>query len=164
MREIPLAELPSLVGREIGVSDWLEITQDRVNRFADATGDHQWIHVDVERAKKEIGGTIAHGFLTLSLMPSMVHDVLKVEGLARALNYGFDKIRFTGVVPAGAKVRMRQTVTKIEDKNGGKLMTRSCLVEVMGPDGKMHEKPAISALWLGLVFPADDTAGSAQTH
>ncbi|MEQ1650016.1 MAG: MaoC family dehydratase [Hyphomicrobiaceae bacterium] len=164
METVHYRNLTLLINKELPPSKWITVDQDLIDAFADATGDHQWIHVDVERAKKEIGGTIAHGFLTLSLMPSMVHDVLKVEGLARALNYGFDKIRFTGVVPAGAKVRMRQTVTKIEDKNGGKLMTRSCLVEVMGPDGKMHEKPAISALWLGLVFPADDTAGSAQTH
>ena len=146
-------DIATLINKEIPASKWITVDQDLIDSFADATGDHQWIHVDVARAKKEIGGTIAHGFLTMSLMSTMIQDTLKVEGVGRALNYGFDKVRFTGVVPAGSKVRMRQTVTKIEDKNGGKLLTRNCIVEVMGPDGKMHDKPAIIAEWLGLVFP-----------
>ena len=146
--------LKGLVGEHLGYSNPMTITQEMVNMFAEATGDHQWIHVDEARAKREIGGTIAHGFLTLSLMSAMSMDVLAIAGVGRALNYGFDKIRFTGVVPAGSKVRMRTTVTKIEEKNGGRLMTRNCIVEVQGPDGKTFEKPAIIAEWLGLVFPA----------
>ena len=163
METVHYNNLILLVNKELEPSRWITVDQDLIDSFADATGDHQWIHVDVERANKEIGGTIAHGFLTLSLMSTMVQDGLVLEGLARALNYGFDKVRFTGVVPAGAKIRMRQTVTKIEDKNGGKLITRTCIVEVMGADGKMHERPAVTAQWLGLVFPAE-TAGGATTH
>jgi acyl dehydratase len=145
-------DLGTLLNKELPPSNWVVVDQSLIDAFADATGDHQWIHVDVDRAKKEIGGTIAHGFLTLSLMSSLSYATLQITGVGRALNYGFDKIRFTGVVPAGAKIRMRTTVTKIEDKNGGKLMTRNCIVEVQGADGKTFEKPAIIAEWMGLVF------------
>ena len=147
-------DLHTLINRELPPSKWLVVDQSLIDAFADATGDHQWIHVDVERAGKEIGGTIAHGFLTMSLMAAMSPDVLTITGIARGLNYGFDKMRFTGVVPAGGKVRLRATVTKVEEKNGGRLLTRNCIVEVQGPDGKLHDKPAIIADWLGLVFPA----------
>ena len=146
-------DLATLINLELPPSKWTVVDQALIDAFADATGDHQWIHVDVERANTEIGGTIAHGFLTLSLMSAMSQATLELTGLSRALNYGFDKIRFTGVVPAGSKIRMRTTVTKLEDKNGGKLMTRNCIVEVQGPDGKMFDKPAIIAEWMGLVFP-----------
>jgi acyl dehydratase len=146
-------DLGTLLNKELPPSKWLVVDQDLVDSFADATGDHQWIHVDVPRATKEIGGTIAHGFLSLSLMSAMSMDTLTITGVGRALNYGFEKIRFTGVVPAGSKIRMRTTVTKIEDKNGGKLLTRNCIIEVQGADGKTFEKPAIIAEWLGLVFP-----------
>lgn len=146
-------DLNTLLNFELPASPWRVVDQDLIDAFADATGDHQWIHVDVERAKNEIGGTIAHGFLTLSLMSTLSQDTLKITGVNRGINYGFDKVRFTGVVPAGAKVRMRTTVTKIEDKNGGKLITRNCIIEVQGADGKMFEKPAVIAEWLGLVFP-----------
>ena len=146
-------DLTTLINLDLPPTKWLTVDQALIDAFADATGDHQWIHVEVERANKEIGGTIAHGFLTLSLMSAMSMATLQITGVGRALNYGFDKIRFTGVVPAGSKVRMRTTVTKIEDKNGGKLMTRNCIVEVQGADGKTFEKPAIIAEWLGLVFP-----------
>jgi acyl dehydratase len=146
-------DLGTLLNKELPPSKWIVVDQALIDSFADATGDHQWIHVDVERANKEIGGTIAHGFLTLSLMSALSHATLEITGLARALNYGFDKLRFTGVVPAGAKIRMRTTVTKIEDKNGGKLLTRNCVIEVQGPDGKLFDKPAIVAEWMGLVFP-----------
>jgi acyl dehydratase len=88
------------------------------------------------------------------LMSAMSQATLEVKGVARALNYGFDKVRFTGVVPVGAKVRMRTTVTKIEDKNGGRLMTRNCMLEVQSADGKIFDKPAVIAEWLGLIFPA----------
>jgi len=147
-------DLPSLINQELPPSKWIVVDQDLVDAFADATGDHQWIHVDVARAKAEIGGTIAHGFLTLSLMSAMSQDAMQITGVGRALNYGFDKIRFTGVVPSGSKVRMRTTVIKVEDKNGGRLMTRNCIIDVQGADGKMFDKPAAIADWLGLVFPA----------
>jgi acyl dehydratase len=91
MREIPISEIQTLVGQEIGVSDWLEITQDRVNRFADATGDHQWIHVDVERATKELGAPIAHGYLVLSLIPFLAKNIVSYTGVSRGINYGSNK-------------------------------------------------------------------------
>ncbi len=147
-------DLTTLINLDLPPTKWLTVDQALIDAFADATGDHQWIHVEVDRAKKEIGGTIAHGFLTLSLMSAMSQDTLQIKGISRGINYGFDKVRFTGVVPAGSKVRMRTTVTKIEDKNGGKLLTRNCIVEVQGADGKIFDKPAVVAEWLGLVFPA----------
>lgn len=146
-------DLHTLINLDLEPTKWLMVDQSLIDAFADATGDHQWIHVDVERANKEIGGTIAHGFLTLSLMSAMSQDVLQIKGISRGINYGFDKVRFTGVVPAGSRVRMRTTVTKIDEKNGGRLLTRNCIVEVQGADGKIFDKPAIIAEWLGLVFP-----------
>src|SRR3954464_1341847 len=102
-----LGQLTPLVGEHLGYSDWVEITQDQVNTFADATGDHQWIHVDVERAKKEspFGGPIAHGFLTLSLVPMLSWQVFSSEGAKMGVNYGCNKVRFPAPVPVGAKVR-----------------------------------------------------------
>ncbi len=94
MEAVELKDLTGLVGTEVGVSDWLEITQARVNQFADATGDHQWIHVDVERATREIGGPIAHGYLTLSLIPFLSAGMMPVKGVTRGINYGSDKVRF----------------------------------------------------------------------
>lgn len=147
-------DLHTLINLDLAPTKWLVVDQSLIDAFADATGDHQWIHVDVDRAKKEIGGTIAHGFLTLSLMSAMSQETMEIKGVSRGINYGFDKVRFTGVVPSGSKVRMRTTVTKIEEKNGGQLITRNCIVEVQGADGKVFDKPAIIAEWLGLVFPA----------
>ncbi|MCW5760837.1 MAG: MaoC family dehydratase, partial [Phenylobacterium sp.] len=98
MNPVEIKDLPGLVGQEVGVSDWVTIDQDRVNKFADATGDHQWIHVDVERATKEIGGPIAHGYLTLSLIPMLGAGMLPVKGVTRGINYGSDKVRFTNMV------------------------------------------------------------------
>src|ERR1700719_2043169 len=95
MEAVEFKDLPGLVGQEVGVSDWLQVTQERVNQFADATGDHQWIHVDVERATREIGGPIAHGYLTLSLIPHLSAGMLPVKGVTRGINYGSDKVRFT---------------------------------------------------------------------
>jgi acyl dehydratase len=154
VHSVDYKDLYTLINKDLPPSKWVTVDQELIDSFADVTGDHQWIHVEVDRAKKEIGGTIAHGFLTLSLMSAMSQATLEVTGIARALNYGFDKIRFTGVVPAGAKIRMRTTVIKIEEKNGGRLMTRNCIIEVQSADGKIFDKPAIIAEWLGLVFPA----------
>ena len=107
MNPVEIKDLPGLVGTEVGVSDWLLVDQDRVNKFADATGDHQWIHVDVERAKKEspFGGPIAHGFLTLSLLPSLGWQVFTSEGAKMGVNYGCNKVRFMAPVPVGSRVR-----------------------------------------------------------
>ena len=102
-------EMHKYVGQEIGVSDWVEVTQERINQFAEATGDHQWIHVDVERAKKDMPGgkTIAHGFLTLSLIPMLNHQISHINNVRNGINYGCNKVRFTSPVPAGSRVRAR---------------------------------------------------------
>jgi acyl dehydratase len=110
-------EIRSAVGTEIGVSDWIEITQDRINRFADATCDEQWIHVDEDRAKAEAPGgkTIPHGLLSLSLAPMFIRSVMGLKGLKTTLNYGADRIRYLSSVPAGARLRGRTTIAEAED-------------------------------------------------
>jgi acyl dehydratase len=111
-----LAELKGLTGRDLGRSDWLEITQDRVDRFADATGDHQWIHVDPERAKAgPFGGTIAHGYLTLSLVIPLFTELLEIKGVAMSVNYGLEKVRFPNPVRVGSKIRLAATVAEVTD-------------------------------------------------
>ncbi|MGE0739820.1 MAG: MaoC family dehydratase [Hyphomonadaceae bacterium] len=148
MREIPLSEATSLVGTEIGVSDWLEITQDRVNRFADATGDHQWIHVDIERATKELGGPIAHGFLVLSLIPFLAKNISAYTGVSRGINYGCNKVRFTNPVPVGARIRMRVKMLSAEARGGAMQITNECTIEIEGKD-----RPACVAESISLVYP-----------
>ena len=114
MKTATFETIGSLAGQEIGVSDWIEIDQDRINKFADATGDHQWIHVDVERAKTEMPGgkTIAHGYLTLSLIPFLTGGMLRIDGVTRGINYGSNKVRFTNMVPVGSKIRARQKLLR----------------------------------------------------
>jgi acyl dehydratase len=113
---IALHELPSLAGTEIGTSDWLDISQERIDRFADATGDHQWIHVDPERAADgPFGGTIAHGFLTLSLFIPLWSSLLEVTGATTFVNYGLDKVRFTSPVRAGSRVRLTASLTAVDE-------------------------------------------------
>jgi acyl dehydratase len=114
-------ELKTRVGEHLGYSDWLSIDQERVNLFADATGDHQWIHVDPERAKREspFGGPIAHGFLTLSLIPDLIPQVLRVEGIKLAVNYGCDRVRFPAPVPVGAEVRLGAELQSVDDIGDG---------------------------------------------
>ena len=116
-----IAGLKDLVGTHLGYSDYVEITQDRVNTFADATGDHQWIHVDPERATAEspFGGPIAHGYLTLSLGPLLAPQVMQVEGIKMGVNYGADKVRFPSPVPVGAKLRLGAELTRVDDIAGG---------------------------------------------
>jgi acyl dehydratase len=110
-------ELKAAVSTEIGTSDWIEITQDRINKFAEATGDEQWIHVDVDRAARESPGgtTIAHGLLTLSLIPMFIREIIGMKGLMNTLNYGANRIRYLTPVPAGSRLRGRVTVTAAED-------------------------------------------------
>ena len=139
-RTVAYDDLESLAGQEVGVSDWHTIDQDRVNMFAEATGDHQWIHVDVERATKELGSPIAHGFLPLSLLPMLGSEVLRVSGTTRGINYGSDKVRFTNMVPVGSKVRLRQKCLSVEPKAGGKQMKMEATVEIEG-----QERPALVA-------------------
>ncbi len=153
-RIVHYRDLPAMIGQALQPSEWLHIDQDLIDRFAAVTGDHQWIHIDVARAKTEIGGTIAHGFLTLSLMPMLAKKILAIEGVARALNYGFEKVRFTGAVPAGSRIRLVQKISAVEEKSGGRLVTRASTIEVEGLDGKGASRPAVIADWLGLYFPA----------
>jgi acyl dehydratase len=130
-------EVKANVGAHLGHSDWVEVTQDQVNRFADATGDHQWIHIDVERAKKEspFGGPIAHGYLTLSLAPALLSQIVHVTGFAMGVNYGANKIRFPSPVPVGARVRAGSTLLAAEDVGGGGLqVTHQVTFEVDGAD------------------------------
>jgi len=144
---VELKDLGSLVGKEVGVSDWLQITQDRVNEFAEATGDHQWIHVDVERATREIGGPIAHGYLTLSLIPHLSAGLLPVKGVSRGINYGSEKVRFTNMVRVGKRVRLRQTLAAVEQKSGGWQLKNLCTIEIEG-----EERPACVAETISLLF------------
>jgi acyl dehydratase len=149
MKEVAFADLPGLVGQETGVSDWLEITQERVNQFAEATGDHQWIHVDVERATREIGGPIAHGYLTLSLIPFLSAKLMRVSGVTRGINYGSDKVRFTNMVKVGKRIRLRQKLLSAEPKAGGKQLKNECTVEIEGED-----RPACVAETISIVYGA----------
>jgi acyl dehydratase len=137
-----IAGLRDLVGQHLGYSDYVEVTQERVNQFADATGDHQWIHVDVERAKREspFGGPIAHGYLTLSLGPVLVPQVVRVEGIKMAVNYGCDKVRFPSPVPVGGKVRVGVELLDVSDIEGGVQVKERFTFEVEGV-----EKPACVA-------------------
>jgi len=137
------------VGHELGVSDWMEIDQESIVRFAEATGDRQWIHVDAERARREspYGGTIAHGYLTLSLLPAMRAQVGVVpDGVARTINYGLDRVRFVEPVRAGARVRARIELIGVETKAGGVLMRTMNTVEIEGSD-----RPALVAETLVLL-------------
>ncbi|KAB7741654.1 MaoC family dehydratase [Parvibaculum sedimenti] len=135
-------------GNEIGVSDWVQIDQDRINKFADATGDHQWIHVDPERAKKELGmPTIAHGYLTLSLLPYLMGMVSTVKSATRGINYGSNSVRFTQMVPVGSKVRARVKLKDAQPKAGGWQVTNEVTMEIEG-----QERPAMVAETLSLIF------------
>lgn len=143
-----LDEMAKEIGNEIGVSDWVEIDQDRINLFADATGDHQWIHIDAERTQKELGmPTIAHGYLTLSLLPMLSSKVSGVKSVNRGINYGSNKVRFTNMVPVNSKVRARVKLLKMEPKAGGQQVTNEVTMEVEGSD-----RPAMVAETLSLLF------------
>ena len=142
-------ELGEAVGQELGTSDWLEITQDRVDAFADATGDHQWIHVDVERAKEgPFGGTIAHGYLTLSLVPYLGSQVFGLETPGAKLNYGVNKVRFPNPLRVGKRVRSHVSVVAVDDIPSGKQMLLKHVVEIEGED-----KPACVAETVVLLLP-----------
>jgi acyl dehydratase len=136
-----LAELEAAVGEEIGTTDWFEVTQERVNAFADATEDHQWIHVDVERAKAgPFGGTIAHGYLTLSLIPMFNTQLWSIETSGARLNYGLNKVRFPNPVPVGARIRCTATIGALTDIPAGKQMVTHYVIEIEG-----EPKPACVA-------------------
>jgi acyl dehydratase len=128
-----LDEVRAAVGRELGTSDWLEITQERVNQFADATGDHQWIHVDPERAKAgPFGGPIAHGYLTLSLSNALLPEIVEVQGVSMGVNYGCGKVRFPAPVPVGSRIRASATLQAVEEVAGGVQTTMLITVEIEG--------------------------------
>jgi acyl dehydratase len=142
-------ELTAAAGEELGTSDWLEVTQERVDAFADATGDHQWIHVDVERARSgPFGGTIAHGYLTLSLVPWLGSQVFSLETPGAKLNYGVNKVRFPHPVRVGAKVRARVTLDEVTDIPAGQQMLVRYVIEIDGA-----EKPACVAETVVLLLP-----------
>jgi acyl dehydratase len=128
-----LDEFVAAEGAELGPTDWLEVTQDRVNLFADATDDHQWIHVDPERASNgPFGGTIAHGLLTLSLLPHFTHQLYTVDNIAMAINYGYNKVRFITPVRVGAKIRARAEIAKVDELDGAVQATVTVTVDIEG--------------------------------
>src|SRR5437763_2584770 len=130
-----------LVGQHLGWSDWVTVTQEQVNQFAEATGDHQWIHVDPERAKSgPFGGPLAHGYLTLSMAPGLLHEVLIIEGFSMGVNYGINKLRFPAPVPVGKRLRVGATLKAADDVAGGVQPTLELRFEVEG-----QEKPACIA-------------------
>jgi acyl dehydratase len=149
-----LDELRTLVGKEVGVSGWHEVTQSQIDKFAEVTGDHQWIHLDQERARREspYGTTIAHGFLTVSMLPTLIDEAVTIDGGSKILikmrvNYGFNRLRFTGAVPSGARIRARFTLSSIKDVEGGVELVWLATVDVEGRD-----KPALVAEWLGRTY------------
>ena len=138
------------LGEELGPSEWLTVTQEMIDKFAEATGDHQWIHVDVERAKRELPGgkTIAHGYLTLSLLPRLAPTLMKVSKRSRGVNYGSNKVRFVSPVPAGSRVRLKQTIKSVEPVEGnGVRVTSEMVIEVEG-----SSRPAMVAETIGVAY------------
>lgn len=138
-REVNIKDVPNMVGEELGTSEWHEVTQDDIQKFAEATGDHQWIHLDVERAKKEspYGCTIAHGYYTLSLMPMLMAQIWKLTGARMGVNYGLNKLRFPAPVPVGKKVRATATLQEVKEIKGGYQYVVAATIEV-----EDSEKPA----------------------
>lgn len=129
-------ELRRLIGQEVAVTEWFPVTQERVNLFAEATGDHQWIHLDVERSRKEspYGGTIAHGFLTLSLLPLMMQSAVSMPPAKLSVNYGLNKVRFPAPVPVGSRIRGRMVLLEMEDLDGGMQIVWKVTMELDGGD------------------------------
>jgi acyl dehydratase len=147
-------ELSDAIGQELGTSDWLTIDQERVDQFADATGDHQWIHVDVERAASgPFGGTIAHGYLTLSLVPFLGAQVFALDTPGAKLNYGVNKVRFPAPLLVGSRVRDTVTVKDVTDLPSGKQLVLSHVITVETPDGQVQERPACVAETVVLLLP-----------
>ncbi|HCP56653.1 MULTISPECIES: MaoC family dehydratase [Pseudomonas] len=147
---VPVAELANYVGKELGRSEWMNIDQERINKFANCTGDHQFIHVDPEKAKQTpFGGTIAHGFLTLSLIPVLMESILVLpQGLKMVVNYGLDSVRFIQPVPVNSNVRLVVTMTEVTEKKPGQwLVKANAVLEIEG-----QEKPAYIAEPLSLCF------------
>jgi acyl dehydratase len=150
MIDIDVRTIGDRVGQEVAVSDWLEVTQARINQFAEATGDHQWIHVNPARAAAELPskGTIAHGFLTLSLLSTLIRDSIRFTGLRMAINYGLNKVRFVSPVAAGSRIRARIALQTVEAVSGGVQAAWLATIEREGGD-----KPAAVAEWLVRYYP-----------
>jgi acyl dehydratase len=146
-RMIPLSEVASLAGQELGVSDWITITQAQINLFADATGDFEWLHVDIERATREMGGTIAHGFLTLSIVPALWGQIARITEFKNGYNYGLDKTRFTAPVKTGARVRLRATMLPPQQRRGGTIVSVGCVVEI-----EDEQRPALVTDWCEIFY------------
>ncbi|MDX1781147.1 MAG: MaoC family dehydratase [Thalassovita sp.] len=145
-------DFEALLGKEIGVSDWFRVSQNQIDQFADCTHDHQYIHVDPEKAARSpFGSTIAHGFLTLSLLSAMVYQMPSIEGVTMGVNYGFDRVRFVSPVKVGARVRGRFVLAKFDEIRPGEFQTTmDVTVEIEG-----QEKPALVAQWLGRRYMGD---------
>ena len=152
MIDIDVRTIGNRVGEEIAVSGWLEVTQGRIDQFAEATGDHQWIHVDPVRAAVELPSksTIAHGFLTLSLLSTLIRESIHVTGLRMAINYGLNRVRFVSPVPSGSRIRARITLQAIEAVSGGFQVTWVATIEREG-----GEKPAAVAEWVVRYYPEE---------
>ena len=148
-----IEDAKALVGQEIGLSDWIVIDQHRIDQFAEATADHQWIHVDIERAAREMpdGKTIAHGYLTLALIPALTGKFIEVKNLARAINYRLNKVRFYAPVPVGSRLRARAKLLQARQRAGALLLTSEIRIEAEG-----QRKPACVAETLGMFFFSED--------
>jgi acyl dehydratase len=146
-RLIALKDVAALAGEELGVSEWHTLTQDQINLFAQATGDFEWFHVDIERATREMGGTIAHGFLTLSIVPALWGQIARITEFKSGYNYGLDKTRFTAPVKAGARVRLRATMLPPQQRRGGTIVGVSCVIEVEG-----ESRPALVTDWCEIFY------------
>ena len=155
MIDIDVRTLGNRIGEEIAVSDWLEVTQARINQFADATGDHQWIHVDPVRAAAELpsGSTIAHGFLTLSLLSTLIRESIRFTGLRMAINYGLNRVRFVSPVPSGSRIRALVTLQSVDAVSGGFQVTWQATIEREGSD-----KPACVADWIVRYYPVSTSS------
>ena len=150
MIDVDVRTIGNRVGEQIAVSGWLEVTQERINQFADATGDHQWIHVDPARAAAELPSktTIAHGFLTLSLLSTLIRESIQFTGLRMAINYGLNRVRFVSPVPSGSRIRALITLQAVDEVSGGVQATWLATIEREG-----GEKPAAVAEWLVRYYP-----------
>lgn len=146
---IPFESVEQHINQELGQSDWIVVDQSMIDQFANLTNDHQWVHVDVDRANREMGGTFAHGFLTLSMIPGLIANIAKISGVGHGLNYGLDKVRFTNRVRAGTRIRARQTMLSVEPRGNGKMIKNRIDIEIENED-----RPAVIAETLTLIYPA----------
>ena len=149
LRFANLTEFKTMIGKELPSSDWITVTQEMINDFANATLDKQWVHVDVERARKEspFKSTIAHGFMSLALLSKMLEDLIQIDSLKMGLNYGLNYVRFPHPVPVNSKLQIQASVKDVEDQKQGVKVTFSCTVIIEG-----YEKPACVAEFLGMMF------------